>query len=392
MLTDISGQLEKKSINRQHKEVTPDDLIDLEIQGMIKTALQFIQSCEEPSNYFLTNEEDENLPKGICKRKDGRYMVRKQKEGFLFCDYAKTKNQAILIYRKLCKQPVETLIAEAEQKEKKKDYTFQQWTDIWLEEYKKPFIKKKSLSDIKTSIKNFVNKFAKTKLKDITGGMLQKYFNSREKNRTKERTYTYVNAILQKATDLELIKKNPFVLVQKDKKISWKRTTLNFDQQQHLLQTTKNTDIYVPVLIYLLTGCRPSEFPKQKDIDLKDKIINIFGTKNETSKHRQVDISKSFANLLENYLKNNILPSYKKMQKRYVELLKDSDIPSNLYYLRHTFATNMRVMGADIKQVSYYMGHSTTAITLDVYTDIDKTLTKQKLKAIYNDLYIDFKN
>ena len=134
------------------------------------------------------------------------------------------------------------------------------------------------------------------------------------------------------------------------------------------------------------------KFPIQKDYDLKDQIINIFGTKNETSKHRQVDISTNFANLLENYLKNNILPSYKKTQKRYVELLKDSDIPSNLYYLRHTFATNMRVMGADIKQVSYYMGHSTTAITLDVYTDIDKTLTKQKLKAIYNDLYIDFKS
>ena len=44
----------------------------------------------------------------------------------------------------------------------------------------------------------------------------------------------------------------------------------------------------------------------------------------------------------------------------------------------------MRVLGADIKQISLYMGHTSTQITLDIYTDIDKNLTKEKLIKLHN--------
>lgn len=38
--------------------------------------------------------------------------------------------------------------------------------------------------------------------------------------------------------------------------------------------------------------------------------------------------------------------------------------------------------------VSDWMGHTSITITLDTYTDIDKTVTKEKILTLYNNYYI----
>ena len=157
-----------------------------------------------------------------------------------------------------------------------------------------------------------------------------------------------------------------------------------------MLNAIKNTSLEVPVYIYLMTGCRPSEFPAMHNFDFDNCIIHINGTKNDKSLHRQVDISENFKQYLSKYCQKNNLPTYKEIQIEYSKLCKQLNINTSLYILRHTFATNMRVMGADIKQISNYMGHTSTQITLDIYTDIDKNLTKERLIKLYNNLYIEF--
>lgn len=322
------------------------------------------------------------MPKGITKRKDGRYVIRKTINGIRQVYYSKTLEQAKKIYTKIKNNLLtknETII-----------YTFEKWSNEWIENYKKPFIKELSYRDIKNIIALIIKKFGKCKLQDLTTNSIQTYINSLKKNRTKERICLYFNACLQKAFELGHIAKNPFVNVIKDKKIKFKRNAYTYQEQVILINAIKNTILEIPVMTYLMTGCRPSELPSKTNFDLINNIVHIYGTKNDSSKHREIDISNEYANYIKKYFTNNDIPKYSEIQKEYSVLCNQIGINTSLYTLRHTFATNMRVMGADTKIIAYYLGHSSIQMTLDIYTDIDRNLTKDKLNKLYNNLYKKF--
>ena len=212
--------------------------------------------------------------------------------------------------------------------------------------------------------------------------------NSLPKNRTKERTSLYFNALLQKACDIYLIDKNPFLAVVKDKKIKFKNNAFTFEEQKQLLNLIKNTKIECAIYIYLLTGCRPAELPEKQNIDLENNIITINGTKNEKAKNRKIEISEDFKKYLQGQLNNNQTLKYKEVQQEFKQLLNNCNIEKPiLYKLRHTFASNHFVLGTKAKQVQEWLGHTTINLTMDTYTDIDKTATKDKIKKLYNNFY-----
>ena len=238
------------------------------------------------------------------------------------------------------------------------------------------------------SLKAVFTSLGYIKLKEITTLKLQDFINSLPNNRTKERIQTYLNAILEKAYNLDIIKKNPFKAVEKAKKGKYKNDAFTYAEQEQIINKTKGTDIECEVLIYLLTGARPTEFPTANDIDLEKQIIHINGTKNEKSKHREIEISEEFTNYLTTHLKTHSLKTHTYIQKRFKELFDKSTINKPiLYKLRHTFASNHFVLGTQTKQVSDWMGHTSIKITLDTYTDIDKTATKEKIQSLYNNYY-----
>ena len=58
-------------------------------------------------------------------------------------------------------------------------------------------------------------------------------------------------------------------------------------------------------------------------------------------------------------------------------VLKAADVPyKNIHAFRHAFATNLIDAGADIKTVSYLMGHSSVKVTMDTYvhTNLDRAI------------------
>ena len=48
---------------------------------------------------------------------------------------------------------------------------------------------------------------------------------------------------------------------------------------------------------------------------------------------------------------------------------------------------NHFTLGTPQKYVQQLLGHSTISMTLDTYTDIDKTASKSKIGALYNNFY-----
>ena len=244
------------------------------------------------------------------------------------------------------------------------------------------------MKDIHNSLKEVFIQLGNIKLANLTTLKIQEFLNNLNSNRTKERIQTYLNAILQKAYDIDLIKKNPFKAVQKTKKGKYKNYAFNYEEQQLIINSIKGSIIEHEIFTYLLTGARPSELPKKENFDFKNNIVIITGTKTEKSKHREIQMSKEFSAYMQEFFKTNNFKSYTVIQKEFKNICTRINLNKNLLYrLRHTFASNHFALGTPAKQVSEWMGHSSITITLDTYTDIDKTISKEKIKKLYNNFY-----
>lgn len=321
--------------------------------------------------------------KGISKRRDGRYMVRKMVDGERITQYAHTLAEAKSILQK-----INTGKLKLTKKERAKNYTFKEYSEQWLELYKKPFIKPKSYSAIKGFVVRINKAIGNIRLKDITTKILQEYMNTLEKNRAKEKIAIYLNAILQKAVDTAIIQHNAFRAVIKDKKIKFKNYAYTYAEQQKILEIIKGTDIEHEIMIYLMCGCRPNELPKRKDFDFLNNIINIHGTKNENALHREVEMSEEFASYIKKYFDQRDTQAELYVSRKFIDLCNQAGIKKPLLYrLRHTFATNHFTLGTPPKYVQQWMGHADISMTLDTYTDIDKTASKEKIKKLYNNFY-----
>lgn len=364
-----------------------------QIKGYVNLAQHF-KSAESEKTNKNSGEESQSINsqlflieggdmKGITKRNDGRYMIRKVIAGERITKYARTIAEAKIILQKM-----NTGKIQPKKVEKIKNYTLEQYSSEYLELYKKPFLTARSYCDVKLFVQRFVKELGKYKLKDVSTTQIQSFFNKIPKSRSKEKIYTYFKAIMQKAVDTNLIDKNPFNAVIKEKKLKCKNNAFTFAEQEQILRLAKGTDIEHEIMIYLMCGCRPNELPGKKDFDFKNNLITIHGTKNENAKHRVVEMSFEFADYIKKYLSKSEVHDEKYVSTKFISLCKTVNISKPLLYrLRHTFATNHFTLGTQPKVVQQWLGHSSISMTLDQYTDIDKTATKDKIIALYNNFY-----
>ena len=199
----------------------------------------------------------------------------------------------------------------------------------------------------------------------------------------------YLIAALRKASETNKTKNTSYLGIVKDKKIKSKRNALSYEQQLKLIESIKNTSLEQPILFYLMTGARKNELIRRiSDISMISNIITIHGTKTEKSILRNVRVSEKYKEYLLIFMQNNRMLSAEHVNKLYSKLCKEIGIPSGLHLLRHTYASNLRVMGIDAKQTQLWLGHEDITTTLNIYTDIDETITKERLISLYNDMYI----
>ena len=340
-------------------------------------------------NEIIINDYDKEIfdMKGITKRKDGRYIVRLQKNKIQITKYAKTKELAIKLYRQL-KNKKELTKPKTKQIEKK--ITVYDWYEKWLKEYKEKFVTKASLLMIKNCMRKMLLKIGKIFIKELTTEDIQKELNKMPQNRTKQKLWIYLNAMLEKACDVKLIDYNPFRAVVKEKKTTYRSYCYNFDEQEIIINKAKDYNIEHEIMIYLMTGCRPSELPSKSQFDFKNNIVNIYGTKNDNALHREIEISQSFSDYMQKYFINNEVKNHNYVKTQFKKLCEDNNISNcKLYRLRHTFATNHFTLGTNAKYVQHWLGHYGIQLTIDTYTDIDKKSTKEKIKKLYNNFYYE---
>lgn len=328
------------------------------------------------------NQKGDDM-KNITKRSDGRYVIRKVINGTRVIKYARTKEDAMQILQKIKKGKI-----KIETKEKINDYTLEEYSQIWLAKYKKPFIGAKSYSAIKGFMMRINKVLGQIKIKNLTTEQIQEYLNTLPRSRTKEKICNYFNALLQKAFETNITTHNVFKAIVKDKKVKCKNDAYTYAEQVAILNATSGTDIEHEIMIYLMCGCRPNELPNKSNFDFTNNLINIYGTKNENALHRQIEMSKPFAEYMKRYFAKNEVQAERYVTRKFRTICLAIGIKNPLLYrLRHTFATNHFTLGTPPKQVQEWLGHAKISMTLDTYTDIDKTSSKNKIEKLYNNFY-----
>lgn len=322
---------------------------------------------------------------------DKRYVGRKMINGKNYVVYAKTQKDCATKLKEVIKN---AYLGIEPKTKKSKSITFIEYWKKWYNENKKPFVTKQTADDIER-VKEKVKALHDTTLKAIDKSMLLKLLNRIDEGRPKEKVILYLKACFKTAFAEGIIKANPFANIVIKPRVFKKKPAFTYEEQVKILNRLEKEEIKPIILIYLVTGLRRRELNFQNiDKDLyQDELIlkarNLKG-RNKIERYKYIKLTKQSFNLIKNNIE--LLKKYtdETVYRKFAEILKELNIKGSIVNCRHTFATNNFYLENPELFISRQMGHSTSQITKDNYTDLDYHLNKEKICKIYNNLYYIF--
>ena len=368
-------------------------MIDVEndISNFRRNNLIVFTNSEVSKNVSISNDdanqegEIEQEMKNIRKRTDGRWEARIQVEGKRISLFADTQDGCA---KKLT--ALKRKIKHNGMKQSPYPKKFQDFCWYWFERYKESNIGKSSKAIYSNYIRNEFSKI-KCNVEDLTVDMLQSFINSYPPTRNREYIFVILRQILKKIYELDLSRKNLGDFLVKGRirkgKISW----FNLDEQKIILANLGDDYFSLSVYTLLLTGCRPNELATIKKENIKSGMILIEGTKTKNAK-RWIKISPFLENKLKEQEGSEVFKniSLDVLRRKFKKFLNDIGVNGTLYKLRHTFATNLFYLGVPDKKRQSYMGHASSVLTNDIYTDFDPTIKPDDILNLYINLYPQF--
>lgn len=253
------------------------------------------------------------------------------------------------------------------------------------------------------------------------------------------RSYSSIHTIrgvlrpaFQMAVDDDLLRKNPFQfeLVSVIVNDSVTRDAITHDEKRKFLEFVRNDKhfckYYDGIYILFYTGMRISEFVGLtiKDIDLKEKTINIDHQLQRTSQMQyiieppktdagirvipmQEEVCECFKRIIQNrrkpkvepmvggkigflYLDKNEMPMvalhwekyFQHIVEKYNKIYKVQMPKITPHVCRHTYCSHCASSGMNPKHLQYLMGHSDISVTLNTYTHVDFDNVKKEVKSL----------
>lgn len=250
----------------------------------------------------------------------------------------------------------------------------------------------------------FILFFKNEKITEITYKKIRTFINHMNdlnySKKTISRHLSTLRSFFKYLQKQKIIKENPMTLISNpklDKKIP---NYLNYQEIEKIFNIAPNTPLDIRNLLILellySTGIRVSELVNIKINDIEENQIKVFG---KGKKERIVLFGTPLKEKLNNYYKYSRSELLKEKQTEYLlinkngtkltdrgvrliieKLVKESSINKHVspHTIRHTFATHMLDMGADLKIVQELLGHESLETT-SIYTHI----TNEKLKDVY---------
>lgn len=343
----------------------------------------------------------------IYKRKDGRwegrYIKGRRASGAIHYGYIYAQNYKD-VREKLTMKKANNYAKDASLVQF--SGTVNNWCDYWLESIAANQVKKSTFDSYKSKIDCHVRPLiGEISLSGLTTTHLNQFIQD-----TKEKVsihslhavFRVLKTALKQAEKLNFIKKSLYDDVQLPK-VKKKKIPL-FTQTEHkkLLSEVRVMHKGLAILLSLETGMRIGEIAGLKwgDIDFVNQTIAIRRTlqrvsatsesikkthiiegkpKSETSE-RMIPLSKSLLKRLlsekkvsqSDYVVSNgtRYTDPRTIRYQFRRLLEHLKLPiCSFHALRHSFATRCLEKGVNIAVISSLLGHSSTKMTLDIYTN-----------------------
>ena len=362
------------------------------------------------------------LPKGIRQRGDG-FEGRFMYEGKTYQVHGETvketqKSMTELKYRLEHGMYVAT-----------KKITLNEWFETWMEDYKKNKVKIGTYTSYEVIYRcDIKERLGDKKLQDIRGEHIQRLYNELVKEEYAKSSINVVKAILggclKQAMRNGLIERNPVELTQTPQQTKKKkeRTAMTREQQDLFMQYAEDSYLYHFFAVMLRTGMRKGEMQglKYSDIDKKKGVIHVSRTLkyikgkghfDETPKTRTStrDIPLTTESLehieaqrrywgfkvvkMDQYLfcnENGDPLIFQRVQSeidRITELIRAAghEFPRiTSHTFRHTFATRAIEAGMQPQVLKTILGHSSLAMTMDLYSHVLPDMKSQEMEKIAN--------
>lgn len=226
--------------------------------------------------------------------------------------------------------------------------------------------------------------------------------------RTVVSIHRIIHSALEQAVKWQLVVRNVADAVEPPKAKRYQAKFLNDKQTEQLIKSTKNTDIYIPIMLAIYTGARRGEILglNWNNVDLEKGTIKIVDNLCATTKGliikqpktisgiRTIAISKTLIIILKKhkvaqiknkmklgaeYKDNNMVCCYedghmfnpKRFSAKFNEFLRKNKLPQIRFHdLRHSHASLLVKMGVQPKEISARLGHSNIGITMDLYSHL----------------------
>lgn len=341
-----------------------------------------------------------------------------------------TKKQA----EKTMRTMMEELEGQTYVKENK--LTVGEWTMKWFSMYLKN-LSPTTLQGYEYQIKNYVlpDRIASIYIQDLTTSDVQKWINKLSEEspvshkamsgKSVKNIYHNLSAAMDKAVELDLVKKNVCKYVNLPKVTRYQAEVYDEKEIEKLILAAEGTDMELLIMIDVSLGLRRGELLglKWKHIDFENKLVHIEENMVEVkstvdstrtitkapksqSGNRVIPISDSLCTYLKNAKKQYLEQMMKSgrlwsnegyvicqpdgkpykpasISKKFNKFLKDNNLKHiRLHDIRHTNATLMLKEGISPKVAQMRLGHSDFSTTMNIYSHVLKSVETSAAETI----------
>ncbi|MGG3449574.1 tyrosine-type recombinase/integrase [Domibacillus aminovorans] len=241
---------------------------------------------------------------------------------------------------------------------------------------------------------------------------------------TIKRIFNVVNASLNAAVKMELIKKNPASTIEKPRVAAKETAIWNLDEVALFLNRSISSPYYIAYLLAVTTGMRQGEILglRWKDVDFENECLYIRQTLTHDGKgfkegakskagNRSIGLDTVTLSTLKQHRKqiatnklrySTAYADYdlvvctnkgkpinpRNLLRTFDNLITKANLPKIRFHdLRHTHASLMLQQGENIKLISERLGHSSVKITLDTYSHVLPNMQQEASNRLADKLF-----